>query len=297
MMSAAPLSVAVAGVGRMGGAMAARFAGAGYKVTVWNRDRAKAGRIAGAIGAEVAQSAAEAAARARVVVSSLADDEAVKAVYLGPAGIVEGLGSDSIAIDTSTVDPQTILEIGAAVDASGAGFLDCPVSGSVATVESGALTIMAGGDPDLISTVEGVLGAIGSRVIRVGPRGTGAAAKLAVNGLVHGLNIALSEALVLAEKAGIPRDVAYEIFASGAGGAPFVQYKRDAYLRPDETPVAFSLDLVAKDLALITGLAKRVGAPMRQASVGLDVVNEAIGSGLGGRDLSAIAVHLRDGGV
>ncbi|MDX1469488.1 MAG: NAD(P)-dependent oxidoreductase [Acidimicrobiia bacterium] len=296
-MSASPRSVAVVGVGRMGGAMAARFAGAGHKVTVWNRDRAKADRVAEATGAGIAQSAADAAARAEVVVSSLADDDAVKAVYLGPTGIVEGIGDDSIAVDTSTVDPETIMEVGAAIDEEGSGFLDCPVSGSVATVEAGALTIMAGGDADLISAVEGVLGAIGSKVIRVGPRGTGAAAKLAVNGLVHGLNIALSEALVLAETAGISRDVAYEIFASGAGGAPFVHYKREAYLHPDETPVAFSLDLVAKDLTLITAMAKRVGAPMRQASVGLDVVNEAIGSGLGHRDLSAIAVHLRARGA
>ena len=277
--------------------MAARFVGAGHKVTVWNRDSAKAYQIAEATGADVARSAADAAGRAAVVVSSLADDEAVRDVYLGSAGIVDGLNRDSIAVDTSTVDPQTIMEVGGEVDATGAGFLDCPVSGSVATVEAGALTIMAGGDPDLISAVEGVLGAIGNKVIRVGPRGTGAAAKLAVNGLVHGLNIALSEALVLAEKAGIAREVAYEIFASGAGGAPFVQYKRDAYLRPNQTAVAFSLDLVAKDLTLITGLAKRLGAPMRQASVGLDVVNRALRNGMGDHDLSAIAVYLRGEGT
>ena len=89
-----------------------------------------------------------------------------------------------------------------------------------------------------------------------------AATKLAVNGLVHGLNVALSEALVLAELAGVERRIAYEVFANGAGGAPFVQYKREAFENPDGANGCVHVDLVAKDLELITGLADRVGAPM-----------------------------------
>jgi 3-hydroxyisobutyrate dehydrogenase/2-hydroxy-3-oxopropionate reductase len=131
-------------------------------------------------------------------------------------------------------------------------------------------------------------------VIHVGPRGSGAAAKLAVNALVHGLNVALSEALVLAERAGVNRAIAYDVFASGAAGAPFVQYKRAAYENPEGTPVAFSLDLVAKDLELINALGQRVGAPLRQAEVGLSIVRAAIAAGLGEADLSAIAVYLRE---
>ncbi len=130
-------------------------------------------------------------------------------------------------------------------------------------------------------------------MIHVGDRGAGAATKLAVNGLVHGLNVALSEAVVLAERAGVDRATAYEVFASGAGGAPFVQYKREAYEHPDDVPVAFSLDLVEKDLELITGLGERVGAPMRQAETSLDIVHRAIADGFGERDLSAVAVFLR----
>ena len=121
-----------------------------------------------------------------------------------------------------------------------------------------------------------VLDALATRVIHVGARGSGAAAKLAVNSLVHGLNIALSEALVLAERAGVDRTTAYEVFASGAAGAPFVQYKRAAYEHPETTAVAFSLDLVAKDLELITGLGARVGAPKAQAETGLELVRQAI---------------------
>jgi 3-hydroxyisobutyrate dehydrogenase-like beta-hydroxyacid dehydrogenase len=285
-------TVAVIGVGRMGGAMAGTISRAGFDVTVWNRDSSKAENVAEQAGAGIAASAAEAAAGADVVLSSLADDDAVKAVYLGAGGVVEGLGPGKVAVDTSTIDPPTVLEVGEAVDETGAGFLDCPVSGSVSTVEAGTLTIMAGGDTHLLDQVRPVLDALASRVVHVGDRGAGAATKLAVNGLVH----ALSEAVVLAEKAGVDRSIAYEVFASGAGGAPFVQYKREAFENPDSTPVAFSLDLVAKDLELITGLGRRVGAPMEQAETGLEIVRRAIEGGLGDRDLSAIAVFLREAG-
>jgi 3-hydroxyisobutyrate dehydrogenase/2-hydroxy-3-oxopropionate reductase len=275
--------------------MAATIGRAGFDLVLWNRDPAKAARVAEACGAPVAGSAAEAASKADVVLTSLADDAALEAVYLGPAGIVDGIGPEAVAVDTSTVDPRTVHVVGAAVDAAAAGFLDCPVSGSVSLVEAGTLTIMAGGDAELLERARPVLDALAARVIHTGGRGTGSATKLAVNDLVLGLNLALSEALVLAERAGVDRQIAYEVFASGAGGAPFVQYKREAYERPEEAAVAFSLDLVAKDLVLITGLGERVGAPMPQATTGLQVVRQAIADGLGPRDISAIAVHLRGG--
>jgi 3-hydroxyisobutyrate dehydrogenase/2-hydroxy-3-oxopropionate reductase len=279
----------------MGAAMARRIHGSGVEVILWNRDRSKAEAISQEIGASVAETAAQAAAVSDFVLSSLADDEAVQDVYLAANGVVEGIGGGTIAIDTSTVDPVTILRVGEAVDQTGAGFIDCPVSGSVSTVEAGELTVMAGGDEVVVKEAEPLLASIASRVIHVGPRGAGAACKLAVNGLVHGLNIALSEALVLAEKAGVERGTAYEVFVSGAGGAPFVKYKRQAYENPETTPVAFSLDLVAKDLELITGLANRIGVPMNQARVGLEIVRRALAAGMGPRDLSAIAVLLREG--
>ena len=267
----------------------------GFEPVLWNRDPAKAERLAEEIGAAVASSAAEASSKADVVLTSLADDAALRQVYLDADGVVEAIGPDAVAIDTSTVDPPTIEEIGSAVDATGAAFLDCPVSGSVSTVEAGELTIMAGGDAAILERVRPVLDALGSRVVHVGGRGAGAATKLAVNDLVHGLNVALSEALVLAERAGVERETAYEVFASGAAGAPFVHYKRDAYERPEAAPVAFSLDLVLKDLELITGLADRVGVPLRQAKASLDIVRDAVASGYGDRDLSQIAVFLRGG--
>lgn len=273
--------------------MASRIAGAGFDLILWNRDRTKAEKVAATIDAVVADSPAVVAAKTEVVITSLADDEAVIDVYTSGDGVVSGIGPGTVAVDTSTIDPETVHAVGTAIDATGAGFVDCPVSGSVATVEAGALTVMAGGEADLIDRVRPVLDTISARIIPVGSRGAGAATKLAVNGLVHGLNIALAEALVLAEKAGVDRSTAYEVFVSGAGGAPFVKYKRAAYESPDDTSVAFSLDLVAKDLDLITRLGEKVGAPMRQAETGLDIVRQAIDAGMGQRDMSAVAILLR----
>lgn len=287
-------TVAVLGTGRMGAAMAATLGRAGFETVLWNRDGAKAERLAADLGSRVASTPAEAASSADVVLSSLADDAAVERVYLGDSGVIQGIRSGATAIDTSTIDPLTVGAVGTAVEAAGARFLDCPVSGSVSTVEAGALTIMAGGTDADLEAIRPVLDALASRVIHVGPRGSGAVSKLAVNDLVHGLNVALSEALVLAERAGVERSIAYEVFAGGAAGAPFVQYKRAAYEDPEGTPVAFSLDLVAKDLELITALGERVGAPMKQAKTTLDVVRHAIAEGFGDRDLSAVAVYLRE---
>lgn len=273
--------------------MARRIQQAGFDLVVWNRDPGKARQLVRHTPATMANSPAAAVADTPIVLTSLADDQALIDVYLGPEGIVSGIQPGTLVIDTSTVDPGTELAVGAAVDAVGASFIDCPVSGSVASVEAGNLTIMAGGEDVLVKQAEPVLQAIASRIIHVGPRGAGAAAKLAVNSLVHGLNVALAEALVLAEKAGLDRETAYEVFVSGAGGAPFVKYKREAYENPDTTPVAFSLDLVEKDLELITALGERVGAPMAQAGTGLEIVRRAIAAGMGDHDLSALAQHLR----
>lgn len=273
--------------------MARRIAGAGFPVLLWNRDPSKATAVAAETGARVVSTAAEAASQADFILTSLADDDAVKNVYLTADGILSGINPGRVAIDTSTVDPSTVISVGEELDSAGGHFLDCPVSGSVATVEAGALTVMAGGTPDLVALVEPVLAPIAKRVIRVGERGAGAACKLAVNALVHSLNVALAESLVLAEKAGVDRATAYEVFSSGAAGAPFVHYKQDAYLHPEDAPVAFSLDLVAKDLELITGLGDRIGAPMVQTKAGFGVVKEAIDSGMGDEDMSAIALLLR----
>jgi 3-hydroxyisobutyrate dehydrogenase/2-hydroxy-3-oxopropionate reductase len=139
-----------------------------------------------------------------------------------------------------------------------------------------------------------ILGAFGSRIVHLGAQGAGATMKLVVNSVVHGLNQAVAEALVLAERAGVDRAAAYDVFASSAVAAPFVQYKREAYVNPETAAVAFALELVAKDLRLIGDLADSVGARMPQLAANAGVVDEAIRRGYGDRDLSALAHLLRD---
>jgi 3-hydroxyisobutyrate dehydrogenase len=282
--------VALLGTGRMGGAMVGTLRRAGFDVVAWNRDRGKCHAVARKSGAEVAEGAAEAASAADVAITSLADDAAVEAVY---ADAVEGFHAGQVVLEMSTIAPETVRKVARSVQGRGATMLDAPVSGSVPVVERGELLIMVGGDPDALERARPVLEALSSTIIHVGELGTGATMKLAVNALVHGLAVALSESLVLAERAGVERTTAYEVFASGAAAAPFVLYKRAAFERPDETPVAFSLDLVAKDLDLILALAERVGAPMPQADTNREEVGAALAAGMGESDMSALAGYLR----
>jgi 3-hydroxyisobutyrate dehydrogenase-like beta-hydroxyacid dehydrogenase len=288
------MRVAVVGTGRMGAAMAGRLAAAGHDLTVYNRTQSTARAVAERVGARVAPTAREAAAGAEVVVVSLADDNAVRATYSGPDGLVAGLGPGQVVADTSTVDPDTVRAMGREVSGTGAALVDTPVSGSVSTVEAGTLLVMAGGDAHALDLARPALGAFATRVVHLGPLGAGATMKLAVNAMVHSLNCALSEALVLAERAGIDRALAYEVIGASAVAAPFVAYKRDAFLNPDDAPVAFALDLVAKDLALAEALADRVGAPVSQLVANRALVDRAVGAGLGDADLSALATLLRD---
>ena len=176
-------------------------------------------------------------------------------------GCSPGARPGNVLADSSTVPPSTIRGLEADARATGAGILDTPVSGSVGLAESGSLTIMVGGEAADLEVARPVLDALAKTVIHMGPLGSGAAMKLAVNALIFGLNQAVAEGLVLAEAAGIERALAYDVLTASAAGAPFVGYKRAAFLEPDATPVAFSLDLAAKDLRLIARPRPRGGCP------------------------------------
>lgn len=288
-------TVAVLGMGNMGRAMAGTLGRAGFDVVVWNRSRDKAEAVAAASGARVAGTPSEAAASADVLVSSLADDEAVIQAYTGPEGATGGMQQGTIALETSTIAPETVRQVAAAVLERGGVLLDAPVSGSVPAVEQGQLTFMVGSDADGAGHARPVLDALGAKVLFLGALGNGAVAKLAVNALVHAIDVGLSEALVLAERAGVERAAIYDVFAGGAAAAPFVHYKRAAFERPDEAATAFSLDLMAKDLDLILRLAEAVGAPMDQARQNQETVRRALAAGFEGRDMSAVAEYLRRG--
>lgn len=283
------MRVAVVGAGRMGAAMVRRLRAGGVPVKVWNRTVEKAVAVAGSTGADVAPTAREAAVGVDVVLVSLADDAAVEAAYGGPDGLAAGVHGGTVVADTSTVDPRTARNMAALV----ARHLDTPVSGSVSTVEAGGLTVLAGGDAADLEAARPVLAHLAATIVHIGPSGAGATVKLAVNGIVHALNQALAEALVVAEAAGVPRETAYDVFAASVAGGPFVRYKRDAFVNPAETAPAFTLDLVGKDLDLLLALARRVGVPTPQASANRAAVDAAVAAGLGPRDMAAIAEHLR----
>ncbi|HEX9124290.1 MAG TPA: NAD(P)-dependent oxidoreductase [Actinomycetota bacterium] len=288
-------TVAVLGTGHMGGAMAGTLRRAGFDVVVWNRTRAKADAVATATGARVTGTPGEAASSAGVVVSSLADDAAVIQAYTGPDGAAAGMSGAAVALETSTISPETVRRVASVVRERGSVLLDAPVSGSVPAVEQGQLTFMVGGGPEAVEPARAVLDALGAKVLFLGALGNGAIAKLAVNALVHAIDVGLSEALVLAERAGVDREAIYDVFAGGAAAAPFVHYKRAAFEHPEEAPTAFSLELMAKDLDLILQLADAVGAPMEQARRNRATVGEALAAGFEGRDMSAVAEYLRAG--
>ena len=287
--------VGVLGTGRMGSAFARALARDGHEVLLWNRTLERCYALAGQLGAgvRVAGSAAEVAANTDVTLSMVADGPAVTAIYEGPDGVLAGAHAGGVLVDLSTVPPSTIRALEPLARERGAGILDLPVSGSVGLAEAGELTLMVGGSAEDLERARPALESLAKRIVHMGPLGSGAAMKLAVNAVIFGLNNALAEALVLAEQAGIDRALAYDVFATSAVGAPYVGYKRTAFVDPDTTPVAFALELAEKDLRLITGLADEVGTAVPQSVTNLALMHEASTEVGADRDFSTVAVHLR----
>jgi len=285
--------IGLAGTGRMGSAMARALHRATRELVLWNRDATKAQALAEEVGARVASTPAELAASVDVVLTMLADDAAVAAVYDGPEGLLAGAREGSILVDLSTASPGALGAYEARARERGVALLDAPVSGSTATATSGQLTIMVGGDADDLRRARPALEPLATSIFHLGPLGTGAAMKLATNTLIFGLNEAVAEGLVLAEHAGIDRIAAYQVLAASAAGAPYLGYKRAAFVDPQGTPVAFSLDLAEKDLRLITGLAASLGLSLPQAGTNLAMVRAASTGGRGGADFATVAEELR----
>jgi 3-hydroxyisobutyrate dehydrogenase len=276
----------------MGAAMCRRLVGAGHRVRLWNRtgERAEAVREQVGAGLDVAVSPAAAVGDAAVVLSMLADGAATRGVLLDPH-VLEALSADAVVCDLGTSGVEAARDLARAYAASGLRFVDAPVSGSVATVAAGQLLVMASGAAADVDAATSVLSAFSARVIRVGDAGQGQAMKLAVNLVVHDLNSALSESLVLAEGAGIDPATAYDVLENSAVGAPFVRYKRAAFLEADQ-PVAMSLDLVAKDFRLIAELASGQGREVPVSAAAHRVVDAAVAAGHGAGDMAHLRSYL-----
>jgi len=281
------------GLGRMGTAMAANLSAAGFPLTVHNRSPAPMAAFAAAHGTPTAADPAALAEASDVVITMLADDEALRDVMSGPRGVIAGLRPGALVIDMGTVGRQVILDLAGPVADRGAELIDAPVSGVPKVASEGRLVIMVGADEALLERARPVLEAMSERIIRVGPRGAGAAMKVAINAAIHGLNQAVSEALVLAERAGIERTTAYEVFVSGALSGPFIINRRQVFERPGEGPQPFLLHLAVKDLRLALELANEVDAPLEQAELNKDVLERAVAAGLGDLDESAVSEYLR----
>jgi len=271
--------------------MVRRLAAAGHDVTVWNRTAATAQEVAASTGSIAAPSAAAAVRDVDVVISMLASGSITAAVLLDDE-VVSALRSGVIVCDMATSGVAVARELDAALTDHGVRFVDAPVSGSVPTIEAGQLLVMASGSRSGADDVESILAAFAKRVVFVGDAGAGQAMKLAVNLVVHTLNSAVSEALTLATSAGVTPEAAYDIFEDSVVAAPFVHYKRPAFLDP-ATPVAMSLSLTEKDLQLITAFAADQGVSTTVADAVRDEVAQAVLAGMGDQDMAALARFLR----
>jgi 3-hydroxyisobutyrate dehydrogenase-like beta-hydroxyacid dehydrogenase len=289
-----PLKVGFAGLGRMGAPMAARIAGHGFPLAVWNRTPGRAAPLAGC-GARVAGTLGELAAGSHVVITMLADGAAARSVWTEPGGLLEACAPGTIGIDMSTAGPQAAREIATHAARAGVRFLDAPVSGSVALAEQGKLTTLVGGEPAALARALPVLEAVTAKQLHLGPAGAGAAMKLAVNIMIATVNQAVAEGLALAAEAAIePRD-AYEAFLVSAVSSPLLRYKRDAYLSPGDEPVSFTTALMAKDLQLALDLAGEAALPLTLTATAKETLDRACAAGFSEADFACVARLLRPG--
>jgi 3-hydroxyisobutyrate dehydrogenase-like beta-hydroxyacid dehydrogenase len=291
-MSTHQAGVAVCGLGRMGRPIAVRIAGGGFPLSVWNRSPGPAEAVAEDTGARAAATPAEAARGADVVVTMLTDGPAVLAVLDGPDGVLAGLAPGAVVIDCSTTGAEHARRAAELCRAAGVAFLDCPVSGSTAVAARGELGLMVGGDADVIERVRPVLERFGKTVVHVGHTGAGAAAKVAVNGLLHTFSTALAESLVAAEAAGVSRAALFDVLAGGVLSNTFLGYKREAFLDPDSAPVAFDLGTATKDLRLAVEASRTAHLPVSVLERTLQLHSEALEDGFGDKDMAAMASWL-----
>lgn len=278
--------VAFLGLGRMGVPMASRLRERGHHLTVWNRTRAAADSLA-TQGVHVADSPADAARGAQVVITMLADPGAVEGVLMGDEGILRGARHGATFIDCSTVGPEDSRACASSAAAAGLHFVDAPVLGSIRQAEAGELTILAGGDEGTIAAVEPTLLAFGTRVVRAGPVGNGSALKLVMNLLVGGLTELLAEAFTLADRAGVPKDVVRETLFASVLNSPFVGYKAPQLLDRQFSPL-FTTRLLLKDLNLALHLATDLGIALPATVTIRDVYARSADAGRADQDFSAV---------
>jgi 3-hydroxyisobutyrate dehydrogenase-like beta-hydroxyacid dehydrogenase len=274
------------GLGTMGGRMARRLLEAGYPVIGYNRTRTKADALARA-GLTPAASPRAVAAAADVVFSMVTDSGALRAVALGDDGIIAGLRGGAIWVEMSTVSPAVVRELGGAAASRHAALIEAPVSGSPATLEQGQLSFMVGGDPAALERVRPYLLAIGPTITHVGPLGLAVTMKIATNlGLAVQI-LAFSEAVLLAEKAGIARERAVEVLLKSVVASPMLKYRGPFVLEmPEEA--WFDVRMMQKDLELALELGLKSGVPLPSAALAHEMLSAARGRGLADYDFAVV---------
>ena len=274
------------GLGVMGGRMVKRLMDAGYAVVGYNRTKSKAQWLIDA-GMAWADSPREVAERADVIFTMVTDTKALEAVTQGPNGILAGLGPGKVYIDMSTVSPTYSRQLAQAVAERGAHMLDAPVSGSVETLEKGQLAIMVGGDKAVFEKVEPILKAIGPKITYIGPNSSAVAMKVAVNLNLGVQMLAFCEAVVMAEKFGIPKETAVEALLKSVAASPMLQYRGPFVLNmPEEA--WFNVNMMQKDLLLALELGRELDVPLPTTAVTNEFLTAARGMGLADKDFAIV---------
>jgi 3-hydroxyisobutyrate dehydrogenase-like beta-hydroxyacid dehydrogenase len=279
--------VGFAGLGAMGAGIARRLLDAGYDVVGWNRTKEKAEPLIEA-GMGWADTPRELAGSVEVLFTMLTNTAAVEATAGGPDGLLAGLSEGAVWADISTISPDASVALAERVRAAGAFFLDCPVSGSPATLAAGQMSVMVGGERAAFERIEDVLHAIGPKVTYVGANGQAILAKVAINLALVVSVTAFAEGVALVEKAGANREAVVDAVLKSVIASPVLGYR--APLLVDDTDVFADVELQQKDLVLAQELARRLGMPVPTCAATSEMLNAARSSPSSDRDF-VVSVH------
>ena len=258
---AAARNVAFIGLGVMGYPMAGHLVRAGHRVTVYNRNPAKAAQWVGEYGAASAESPRRAAEGADVVCACVGNDDDLRSVVLGEAGAFAGMRAGAIFVDHTTASAAVARELSGEAVTHGLHFIDAPVSGGNLGATNGTLTIMCGGDAEAFASAQSVLAAYAKAVTLLGPSGAGQLAKMVNQIAIAGLLQGLSEAIAFGERAGLDMKTVLGVIGKGAAQS-WQMDNRGPTMIERRFDFGFAVDLMRKDLGLVLDEARRNGAQL-----------------------------------
>jgi 2-hydroxy-3-oxopropionate reductase len=280
------------GLGIMGGPMAQNLMEAGYELVLYNRTIEKAEEVAGD-GATVVGSPREVAESCDVVVLMLPDSPQVEEIVEGEDGVLEGLKEGALIVDMSTISPVVTRELAEKIEERGASMLDAPVSGGEPGAQQGTLAIMAGGSEEDFERARPLLEVMGDAITHVGLTGAGQTAK-AANQIVVAVTLeGISEALVLASKAGVAPEKILEAISGGLAGSNVMEAKKENFLEHDFEP-GFRVDLHHKDLGIALATGREYGVSLPVTAIVDQMLESLKTKGRGDRDHSAILTLIED---